>query len=653
MKQKLTAEGVLAPLSVQRTSHSRSFSEFLGTSMLLRRRNLPATVSLPVWVVSRNSEQEPTKVFKARQFWANPAMVEYSKTSFEVIEDCERIKERRTGQEEPNCWCNVEWRTVADNCFDKDPRILSKFKTGNPPAPFPPEDVQESETAGKERTSPGVLEEADEVEAANCAPDESRSTVAFEQTTVTLEVPRATSTPREEPVEEQANASTAPVHQPISQMPDLFAAPMPDLFEGHQPLPDMFAATGVGAPPPSKKPKRTVSKLHTDSELLTRLKAFAFEQGSVLPPASQVASGIFKGSSVKGLELQRAVQHVRCFTPEGSMKAQRNAMRRLLELLDFVPELDAEALKDPERAGELMEVFLVARAGIPQQTPASWRPVKPLTALNEVFLISTALAHAGLPKPSMASINAAAKKLGAHRAKKATSPKTPLTFQHLETLWRSHLMASPVDLRNIAMFAIGFFFLLRGINVRELRRRDLSLDADSQSWRVFIDHQKNDPLILGQEGTAQGAIQWAGNPLLDEILKAWMQVASAWAPEAFLFPASKVTAPQIVCWKGKENRFDPTTGLTSSQHLNEWIQKSLKTLRPLEDVSKLTFHSARVGGATAIFASTHNEALVRKMGNWRSEAFRTYIIISVQEVIETTSKIGQAPLQGEPELLIQ
>ena len=108
-----------------------------------------------------------------------------------------------------------------------------------------------------------------------------------------------------------------------------------------------------------------------ESELRARLRAFAFDHSSVMPPACDVSSGIFTGISEKGLDLQRAVQHVRCFTPEGTLKTQRNAVRRLMELLDFIPELNAEALKDPLRAGDLMEAFFVARAGIPTQRPHS------------------------------------------------------------------------------------------------------------------------------------------------------------------------------------------------------------------------------------------------------------------------------------------
>ena len=205
-------------------------------------------------------------------------------------------------------------------------------------------------------------------------------------------------------------------------------------------------------------------------------------------------------------------------------------------------------------------------------------------------------------------------------------------------------MATPVDLRK-AMFAVGFFFLLRGINVRELRKKDLNFDATSGSWKVFVDHQKNDPLILGQEGTAQGAIQWAGNQLLNDVLSAWMQAASGWEQDSFLFPMAKVTGAQSVQWKGRENRFDTSASLSTSQHLNEWIQKSLKSLKPSENFDKLTFHSARVGGATAIFASTHSEALVRRMGNWRSEAFRTCVLVAVQEIIENS---GNLPFKENP-----
>ena len=104
---------------------------------LLKKRSLPPTVSLPVWVVSRNSEHEPPKVFAADQFWSEPAMVEYSAHSFEVISDAKRIRERKPGETEPSCWQSVEWHTVLANCFDKDPRILSKFSGGHPPAPFP------------------------------------------------------------------------------------------------------------------------------------------------------------------------------------------------------------------------------------------------------------------------------------------------------------------------------------------------------------------------------------------------------------------------------------------------------------------------------------------------------------------------------------
>ena len=569
---------------------------------LLKKRSLPPTVSLPVWVVSRNSEHEPPKVFAACQFWSEPAMVEYSAHSFEVISDAKRIRERKPGETEPSCWQSVEWHTVLANCFDKDPRILSKFSGGHPPAPF--------STDKPTQRVKLVLDDEDQ---------ESPPPLPLPNDEV-----------QEPPPPPPPPVPPAPKPASVSQLP--LWKPLPNPFEGMKPLPNIFQRIVVesGHSPASpeeadkerssKKPKSFV-QVKGESELRARLRAFAFDHSSVMPPACDVSSGIFTGISEKGLDLQRAVQHVRCFTPEGTLKTQRNAVRRLMELLDFIPELNAEALKDPLRAGDLMEAFFVARAGIPTQRPPSWKPVKPLTALTEVFLISSVLAHAGLSKPNLLSLNAAAKKLGTSRSKKTTSPKMPLTFQHLQDIWTSPLMATPVDLRNLAMFAVGFFFLLRGINVRELRKKDLNFDATSGSWKVFVDHQKNDPLILGQEGTAQGAIQWAGNQLLNDVLSAWMQAASGWEQDSFLFPMAKVTGAQSVQWKGRENRFDTSASLSTSQHLNEWIQKSLKSLKPSENFDKLTFHSARVGGATAIFASTHSEALVRRMGNWRSEAF--------------------------------
>jgi hypothetical protein len=281
--------------------------------------------------------------------------------------------------------------------------------------------------------------------------------------------------------------------------------------------------------------------------------------------------------------------------------------------------------------------------------------VKPLTALHEVILLSAVLAEAGLQKPDLGAINASAKKLGAPRAKKAQSPKTPLTMTHMEAMWCSPLIAAPIDLRNMAMLTLGFFFLLRGINVRELKLKDLTQDKTTGSWKVFIDHQKNDPLILGQAGTAQGAIQWAGNRLMDEVLHAWIK-ASHPKEEELLFPQAKLTGSKLISWRGRDERFDPAAGLTSAQHVNVWLKKTLKALFPSDDVSRISFHSCRVGGASAIFAATHNEAL-KKMGNWRSEAFRTYIAIATQDMIESTLALGKAasgvPVQGEPELLIE
>ena len=198
------------------------------------------------------------------------------------------------------------------------------------------------------------------------------------------------------------------------------------------------------------------------------------------------------------------------------------------------------------------------------------------------------------------------------------------------------------------MFAVGFFFLLRGINVRELRKKDLNFDATSGSWKVFVDHQKNDPLILGQEGTAQGAIQWAAQRRSVSMDASSIRLGTGQLPLSH----GQSHRSTIGAMEGKRKPVRHLRQLVD-QHLNEWIQKSLKSLKPSENFDKLTFHSARVGGATAIFASTHSEALVRRMGNWRSEAFRTYIIISVQEIIDTTVKLGQPPLQGEPQLLIE
>ena len=602
---------------------------------------LPPTNHIPVWVLSRNSAKGPAQFFPATQFWDQPPMWMF------------RIKPRNPRDPNPpECRGGPRWEDIKDLIFSKDPRLLARYKgVGKPMAPPIRKMKKQYDDDANEGDEP--KEPLSEV-AITSSPTlkafakRAREDEAVEDGHLAVPVTPEVVVPVPQHVEQ-----SAAVDKPL---PDRFATPMADAFakvdqqRQHQqpPTSDMTE---------KKKVCTRWKAPRLQHPILVKLAAFASEGAIPRPPSTQLHGDIFTTITDKVAAGQKMAQEVKFYSPESTRLTQRNAMRRFIEMLSHYDEILPESLSDAGKAGKILDWFFVVRSQLPDGHPPTWSSVKALTALHETYLVATVLQETGFPKPDMQPLRESVRKLpdAKKSASESTTTKAPLRIEQVVAMWRSQAMESPCDLRNIAMFTIGFFFLLRGVNVRELKKEDVTYDSERRSWSVWVDHQKNDPLVLGRPGTAKGALKWAGNQILDEILLQWLEVTKQLEGQHFWFPQASIHGNVTLSWRGRSVRFTSNTHLQSSQHLNDWVQGQLTAAGLKTESGKITFHSARVGGASAIYALTRSETYVRKMGSWKSNAFQIYISLSVKEITESTLIIGQAAtsshhIEGEPEL---
>ena len=131
----------------------------------------------------------------------------------------------------------------------------------------------------------------------------------------------------------------------------------------------------------------------------------------------------------------------------------------------------------------------------------------------------------------------------------------------------------------------------------------------------------------------------------------WLEVISRLRKDHYLFPQGNITGKTILQWRSFDWKCDPEHQLTSNQHLNSWLKDVLKGVNPEHSPHPFTFHSARVGGATALYRSSKDPALVQQMGSWKSSVFRTYLVLSIQEMTEATAILGDDAPDVLPRLL--
>ena len=323
-----------------------------------------------------------------------------------------------------------------------------------------------------------------------------------------------------------------------------------------------------------------------------------------------------------------------------------------------------DALYSSEKAEEVLKLFYVARIG---REPAmastlKWKPVQPSSAKNEVVAVIALLRIFGLPPPSFQSLNVVFKNTGALR-KKPASNKLPLFALNLERLWGLTVMkTNPFYLRNLALCATTYFFMLRGGEARILRRNQLEIIQevrDETTWRVTLDSSKSDPAPIG--GPPPGG-SWEGytsNPLFSSVMKYYL--------ESFLsqdYPAHLPLFPQVEITKVPQSKTDPFSRkapgvpsscwhllplafakggkevgghLTTSDPVNKWLKEVL----PLIGVhSHHTMHSLRVGAATEALSLGAPISQIKKMGHWKSLAVLTYAADELTSIVNTTKLFG-------------
>ena len=75
-----------------------------------------------------------------------------------------------------------------------------------------------------------------------------------------------------------------------------------------------------------------------------------------------------------------------------------------------------------------------------------------------------------------------------------------------------------------------------------------------------------------------------------------------------------------------------------------------------ERTERFGTHSARIGGATALFAAGADPMHIRTMGRWSSDCWRLYVRACFEQTLKWTRKLGSQPvhdMHGEYEASAQ
>lgn len=171
------------------------------------------------------------------------------------------------------------------------------------------------------------------------------------------------------------------------------------------------------------------------------------------------------------------------------------------------------------------------------------------------------------------------------------------------------------------MFMLSFFAYLRVSEVARMVRGDLSFSASADGSCTMAVHvnrmSKNDSERLGHERLVAGRA--VGQYCVVRALQQHLSVDSSAAASSPLF-----------CTRaGKAMRVDTPRG-----RFRHWLQVIGV------DASLYGFHSLRAGGATAAAQAGVEERHIKAQGNWKSDAFKSYIRPDQQDRLRVSRAIG-------------
>ena len=212
---------------------------------------------------------------------------------------------------------------------------------------------------------------------------------------------------------------------------------------------------------------------------------------------------------------------------------------------------------------------------------------------------------------------------------KKYSPKkaAPITTDILRDMYMRVDTTAPNDCTFWALYVIAFFLLARKSNL--VPDTVAKFDASKQLTRGDIQVTKSSLVITlkwsktNQTGRKETfpLIRNAGNPLCP--VRAYQQMVA-------MFPADN-DAPAFLLKKYGVIR------TATYRQFQDHIKESIKRIGL--DPTDYSSHSFRRGGATYAFQCGLSPAMIKKLGDWKSDSYREYIDFPVKDRIRAGKRI--------------
>lgn len=270
------------------------------------------------------------------------------------------------------------------------------------------------------------------------------------------------------------------------------------------------------------------------------------------------------------------------------------------------------------------------------------RRLKAKTIRTYVYAARAVLRLWGVPVQDTARIlQSALYRIGCLR-RDIASTKVPFTLEHLEAMFEAvkarGLLADPRYLMLLAGMTLAFALVLRGETLRALFPRHVQVRGDAVTLD-FEGKRKNDPVFKAAD--PQGLKVGRACQLAARCLSMWLAcLPPSWQGPLF---------PRLV----RERAPRGTTTHAGYQWIMEPMSRdawnrAIKELCALANVKDhLTTHCLRVGGAQDVYRrSGGNLRLVRRTGDWSSDAVFLYLGMAVEEAIDLSRGGELGPSTG-------
>ena len=168
-----------------------------------------------------------------------------------------------------------------------------------------------------------------------------------------------------------------------------------------------------------------------------------------------------------------------------------------------------------------------------------------------------------------------------------------------------YVKVAPERRRFLVMQLVCFLGVKRFGDIRCLRRRDVSVDADDRV-RIWLPRSKTDPLGVGSAFKLTKAK--VGQVSVTTLVRWYLESLGDLGDDGFLFPVFK-------------------DGVAVSSRAISYCaaRKQLMRERVLLGLGSISWHSGRIGGATEASKKGLSRSVIMKAGGWTSNCVDSYI----------------------------